>query len=249
ELPGDAIGDAVALGDKLDTLVGIWGIGLAPTGDKDPFALRRAALGVARILVEHALPLDVLELLELAERQFAPGVIAASTVADVHAFLRDRLRSYLRDRDVAADEIEAVIASSPSRLDTIVPRLAAVRAFRQLPEAESLAAANKRIHNILKKATDPHAAAPQPELLQEPAEQALHDTLQSLAPGIDAHMQARRYTEALSALAGARNAVDRFFDEVMVMTDDAAVRANRLALLGALEDLMNRVADISRLAA
>ncbi|HLU76722.1 MAG TPA: glycine--tRNA ligase subunit beta [Burkholderiales bacterium] len=249
ELPGDAIGDAVALGDKLDTLVGIWGIGLAPTGDKDPFALRRAALGVARILVEHALPLDVLELLELAERQFAPGVIAASTVADVHAFLLDRLRSYLRDRDFAADEIEAVIASSPSRLDTIVPRLAAVRAFRQLPEAESLAAANKRIHNILKKATDPHAAAPQPELLQEPAEQALHDTLQSLAPGIDAHMQARRYTEALSALAGARNAVDRFFDEVMVMTDDAAVRANRLALLGALEDLMNRVADISRLAA
>lgn len=249
DLPADAIGDSVALADKLDTLVGIWGIGLAPTGDKDPFALRRAALGVARILVEHRLSLDLVELLELAQSQFAPGTVAGETVPALHVFLLDRLRSYLRERGFAVDEIEAVVGPAPTRFDTIVVRLEAVHAFRQLPEAESLAAANKRIRNILRKAEDRYTDSPQADLLQEAAEQALHDTLLSLAPGIDAHMAAQRYTEALTALAGARNAVDRFFDEVMVMTDDAKVRANRLALLAALERLMNRVADISRLAA
>jgi len=247
-LPGDAVGDSVALADKLDTLIGIWGIGLAPTGDKDPFALRRAALGVLRILVEHELPLDVVELLQAAHRQFPAGTLAEATVGEVHAFMLDRLRSYLRERGFKADEIEAVLAHQPTRIDDLVPRLEAVQRFRALPEADSLAAANKRIRNILKKA-EVVERAPKAELMREAAELALFDTLLSLGPQIENHMQDRRYTEALSTLAGARNAVDRFFDEVMVMTEDAAVRDNRLALLAALDRLMNRVADISRLAA
>lgn len=247
ELPGDRIGDAVALADKLDTLAGIWGIGLVPTGDKDPFGLRRAALGVLRILAEHALPLDCVALLGLARAGYGATKLAGDTVERLHDFMLDRLRSYLRDRGFAADEIESVVGQRPTRIDRVVPRLEAVRAFRKLPEAESLAAANKRIRNILKKAG---AVPPQPEasLLRDAAERALFAAVQKLAPATRADVERQAYSEALKLLAGARADVDRFFDEVLVMAEDTALRDNRLALLAQLDELMNQVADISKLA-
>jgi glycyl-tRNA synthetase beta chain len=247
-LPATRVGDSVALADKLDTLVGIWGAGLAPTGDKDPFALRRTALGVLRILVEHELPLDLPELLRVAQAQLADKSIDASVTDEVYGFMLDRLRSYLREHDFAVDEIEAVVSQQPARIDQVVPRLEAVRAFRRLPEADSLAAANKRIRNILKKA-DVMQSGPDAALLQDAAEHSLYDALRTLTPHVEAHLAARRYTEALTELAHVRAAVDRFFDEVLVMAPDARVRDNRLALLASLDALMNRVADISKLAA
>jgi glycyl-tRNA synthetase beta chain len=247
-LPEDRIGDAVALADKLDTLAGIWGIGLVPTGDKDPYGLRRTALGVLRILAEHALPLDCVELLELARAGYGATHLAGDTVARLHEFVLDRLRSYLRERDFAADEIEAVVGQSPARIDRVIPRLEAVRAFRKLPEAESLAAANKRIRNILKKAGE---VRPEPDetLLRDAAERALFAAVQRLAPATRADVERQAYADALKLLAGARADVDRFFDEVLVMAEDAALRDNRLALLAQLDVLMNQVADISKLAA
>ncbi len=248
ELPGDRIGDAVALADKLDTLAGIWGIDLVPTGDKDPFGLRRAALGVLRILAEHALPLDCVELLGLARVGYGATKLAGDTVERLHDFMLDRLRPYLRDRGFAADEIESVVGQRPTRIDRVVPRLEAVRAFRKLPEAESLAAANKRIRNILRKAG---AVQPQPDagLLRDAAERALFAAVQRLAPATRADVERQAYADALKLLAGARADVDRFFDEVLVMAEDAALRDNRLALLAQLDTLMNQVADISKLAA
>lgn len=245
-LPADNIGCAVALADKLDTLVGIYGIGLVPTGDRDPFGLRRQALGVLRILSERELPLDLRELLQLAKLGFAPGVIADSVDADLHGFMLDRLRGYLRERDFAADEIEAVLGQQPTRIDQVVPRLQAVRAFRSLPEAQSLAAANKRIRNILKKTTVAQTEV-EPALLQAQAEKDLHRVTGQLLPQVRALVRDEDYTQALRLLAGVRKEVDTFFDEVMVMTDEPLTRNNRLALLAQLEALMNQVADISSL--
>ena len=246
-LPEDNIGCAVALADKLDTLVGIYGIGLVPTGDKDPFGLKRQALGVLRILSERSLPLDLVELLQLAKLDFAPGVVHDSVAVDLHAFMLERLRSYLRERDLAQDEIEAVVSQNPTRIDQVVPRLEAVKSFRMLPEAQSLASANKRIRNILKKATVAHSE-PDPTILQEAAEKDLHAATSLLLPRVSALWEKGDYTEALRALAGVRKEVDTFFDQVLVMTDDPILRDNRLALLSQLERLMNRVADISKLA-
>ncbi len=247
ELPGDRMSDSVALADKLDTLAGIWGIGLAPTGDKDPFGLRRAALGALRILIEHTLPLDCVELLGLARAGYGASMLAADTVERLHEFMLDRLRSYLRDRDFAADEIESVVGQRPTRIDLVIPRLEAVRAFRKLPEAESLAAANKRIRNILRKA-DSVRPMPDASLLRDAAERALFATVQRLAPATRAAVERQAYADALQLLAGARADVDRFFDEVLVMAEDESLRSNRLALLAQLDALMNQVADISRLA-
>jgi glycyl-tRNA synthetase beta chain len=247
-LPEDNVGAAVALADKLDTLVGIYGIGLVPTGDKDPFGLRRQALGVLRILSERELPLDLTELLQLAKLSFAAGVIADSVVADLHGFMLERLRNYLRERAYAPDEIDAVVGQNPTRIDLVVPRLKAVQAFRALPEAEALAAANKRIRNILKKTTVAQAD-PDPALLSERAERNLYEASTRLLPKVRALVADEDYTEALRSLAGVRKEVDTFFDEVMVMTDEPVTRNNRLALLAQLEALMNQVADISRLGA
>jgi len=247
DLPGDRVGDAVALADKLDALAGIWGIGLVPTGDKDPYGLRRAALGVLRILVEHGLALDCVELLGLARAGYGATKLGADTVGQLHDFLLDRLRSYLRDQGFTVDEIESVVGQRPTRIDRVIPRLEAVRAFRKLPEADSLAAANKRIRNILRKADSvPHQ--PDAELLRDAAERALFAVVQKLAPTTRAHVERQAYAEALKLLAGARADVDRFFDEVLVMADDAKLRGNRLALLAQLDELMNQVADISKLA-
>ncbi len=247
KLPEDNVGCAVALSDRLDALVGIYGIGLAPTGDKDPFGLRRQALGVLRILSEKSLPLDLVELLSLAKLSFATGVLHDSVAVDLHGFMLERLRSYLRERGFAQDEIEAVVSQNPTRIDQVVPRLEAVRIFRAMPEAESLASANKRIRNILKK-TSVTQILPDPMLLQEAAEKDLFAATSKLLPRISSLSENRDYTEALRQLAGVRKEVDTFFDQVMVMTDEPLIRNNRLALLTQLERLMNQVADISKLA-
>ncbi len=247
-LPADRIGDAVALADKLDTLVGIWGIGLQPTGDKDPFALRRAALGVLRILVEHALPLDLTELLRLARDGFGATPLAADTVDAVYAFMLDRLRGYLRDRGYAVDEVDAVLAQSPKRIDLVVPRVEAVKAFRALPEAAALAAANKRTQNILKK-SDRASGGVDAALLADAEERALHAAIAELRAAVDPRLAAGDYAEALRLLARIRPQVDMFFDKVLVNAEDAALRRNRLALLAELEHVLNGVADIARIAA
>ncbi len=246
-LPLDNIGAAAALADKLDTLVGIYGIGLVPTGDKDPFGLRRHALGVLRILIEKQMPLDLLSLLQLAKTQFPGEVVAESVVVDVHSFMLERLRSYLRDRGFEVNDIEAVVSQAPTRIDLVIPRLEAVREFGRLPEAAALAAANKRIQNILKK-TDAPSGSADPALMQESAERDLLAAVNQLAPRVTALLLNEDYTGALTQLAGARQAVDSFFDGVMVMVDEPLMRNNRLALLKSLGDLMNQVADISKLA-
>ncbi|WP_168792586.1 glycine--tRNA ligase subunit beta [Paraburkholderia aromaticivorans] len=248
-LPTTATGTVVALADKLETLVGIWGIGLQPTGEKDPFALRRHALGVLRILVEKQLPIDLVELLRTAHAQFAAVPNVADSTQAIYEFSMDRLRGLLRERGYAPGEIDAVLALNPTRLDDIVARLDAVREFAALPEAASLAAANKRISNILKKSEGAATGGVQVTLLIEAAEKALHAQLEQVAPRVQSQLAARDYTGALTALAALREPVDTFFNDVMVNAEDPALRANRLALLGALHQQMNCVADISRLAA
>ena len=248
-LPATATGTVVALADKLETLVGIWGIGLQPTGEKDPFALRRHALGVLRILVEKQLPVDLVELLRTAYAQFAAVPHVADSTQAIYDFCMDRLRGLLRERGYSAGEIDAVLALNPTRLDDIVARLDAVREFSALTEAASLAAANKRISNILKKSDGAPVGGVQVNLLQEAAEKALHAQLEQVAPSVQSQLAARDYTGALTALAALREPVDTFFNDVMVNAEDPALRANRLALLGALHQQMNCVADISRLAA
>jgi glycyl-tRNA synthetase beta chain len=245
-LPADHVGDCVAIADKLETLAGIWSVGGAPTGDKDPFAMRRAALGLTRILVEHRLPLDAVELLEDAAAAFAP-LAPGTLVPEVHAFVLDRLRSYLREQGYGPDEIESVLADQPGRLDLVVARVEAVRAFRALPEAASLAAANKRVRNILRRETFAPGRA-DPELLPEAAERELHAALGRIRADVEARAAGGEYTESLRLLARVRPEVDRFFDDVLVNATDPALRTNRLRLLAELEHVLNRVADISRLA-
>jgi glycyl-tRNA synthetase beta chain len=245
-LPASRLGACVALADKVDTLVGIYGIGQVPTGDKDPFGLRRQALGVVRILVEQSLPLDLVTLLSSGAALFPEPVVPRAVVTDLHMFVLERLRSYLRDRDFEPDEIESVVSQHPTRLDLVLPRLGAVRAFRSLPEASSLSTANKRVRNILRK-TEVSARAPDPALLREPAEQDLFAAAVALKPRLASHLERLDYESALRDLATIRGEVDRFFDDVMVMAEDEALRLNRLALLADLAGLMDRVADISKL--
>ncbi|RJF99453.1 glycine--tRNA ligase subunit beta [Noviherbaspirillum saxi] len=247
-LPSTATGTVVALADKLETLVGIWGIGLQPTGDKDPFALRRHALGVLRMLVEKRLPLALSELLGDAAQLFAGNANFKDPTADVTAFMLDRLRGLLRERGYAQNEIEAVVAQNPDRLDNIVERLDAVKAFAALVEAESLAAANKRITNILKK-TEGARNTVQQGLLKEAAEQGLYSAMTQLKPQVDAAFAKGDFAGTLKSLAQLRDNVDSFFNDVMVMAEDEQLRNNRIALLSDLHGMMNRVADISKLAA
>ena len=246
-LPEEPVAICVALADKLDTLTGIFGIGLAPSGDKDPFGLRRAALGVVRILAEKSLALDVLELLTLAHGHFPAGVVADSVSQDLHGFILERLKPYLRDKLFEADEIDAIVSLNPTRFDQVLPRLKALQAFRALPQAEALAAANKRIRNILKQAGGAPATLVDPALLREPAEQQLAEEVEALRAQVEALLTAGDYTAALRALAALRPAVDAFFDKVMVMAEDTALRHNRLALLANLGNLFLGAADISRL--
>jgi len=253
-LPSTNTGLAVALADKLETLVGIWAIGLQPTGEKDPFALRRHALGVMRMLVEKRLPLSLSELLGDAaavfEGQAAKVKEMRDPTAEVKDFMLDRLRGMLRERGFSPNEVEAVLAQNPDRVDDVVGRLEAVQAFAALPESASLAAANKRITNILKKNEDamPQDASVKQELLVEPAEAALNAKMASLEGDVTGAFEKRDFAGALKTLALMKEEVDAFFNDVMVMAEDIDLRNNRLALLSQLHRMMNRVADISKLA-
>ncbi|MCA1247139.1 glycine--tRNA ligase subunit beta [Massilia sp. MS-15] len=254
-LPSTNTGLAVALADKLETLVGIWAIGLQPTGEKDPFALRRHALGVMRMLVEKRLPLSLSELLGDAVAVFEGQAAKVKEMRDpsveVKDFMLDRLRGMLRERGFSPNEVEAVLAQNPDRVDDVVQRLEAVQAFAALPESGSLAAANKRITNILKKNEDamPADASVRQELLVEPAEKNLAAKMTSLEGDVTSAFEKSDFTGALKTLALMKDEVDAFFNDVMVMADDINLRNNRLALLSQLHGMMNRVADISKLAA
>ncbi|MCD6667126.1 MAG: glycine--tRNA ligase subunit beta [Hydrogenophaga sp.] len=246
ELPRTQTGVVVALADKLETLVGMFGIGNLPTGDKDPFALRRHALGVVRMLVEKQLSLDLSALLAGAVPAFGDKITDAS--AALADFIYDRLAGSLREQGYSAQEVDAVLALRPQRLADVAQRLQAVRAFAALPAAAALAAANKRIGNILKKAEGENAAEPQESRLVEAAEQALFAAMQQTVPAADAEFANGDYTASLMTLAALRAPVDAFFDGVMVNADDPALKANRIGLLRQLHEAMNRVADLSRLA-
>jgi glycyl-tRNA synthetase beta chain len=246
-LPRNQVGTVVALADKLETLVGMFGIGQIPTGDRDPFALRRHALGSIRMLAENDLDLPLDSLLQTAAAPFAAvdGFKAAETaLAD---FIYDRLAGSLREQGYTAQEVDAVVSQRPQRLGDIPKRLAAVRAFSALPEAAALAAANKRVGNILKKVEDSVDPWVDTALLKEAAEIALHDALVDVVPQADAAFITGDYSESLQTLAALRAPVDAFFDGVMVNADDPALRANRLGLLAKLHAAMNQVADISKL--
>ena len=248
-LPEAPVAQAVALADKLETLAGLFGIGALPTGDKDPFGLRRAAIGVLRIIMEKRLALPLAPLLGLAFQAFNQVAATRPVPEQVADFLYDRLRSHLRDVGYTPNQIEAVLSQRPQRIDLVPDLLAAVKAFEALPEADALSAANKRIVNILKKSGGEAAAGIDVERLTDGAERDLWHSFETLAPEVDRHYASGDYTSALRTLASAKPVVDRFFDDVMVMVDDAEIRANRLALLYRVATTMNRVADISKLAA
>jgi glycyl-tRNA synthetase beta chain len=249
-LPRNHTGTVLALADKFETLAGLFGIGQLPTGDKDPFALRRHALGVIRILVEKNLPLAFPDLADAALAAFPEGMLGhAGAREDLLQFFDDRLVGQLREQGYSAQEVDAVVALRPEHWGEIPKRLAAVRAFAALPQAASLAAANKRVANILKKLEGAWPTEVTPALLAEPAEQALAQALAAVQPQADRLFEQHDYTGSLQALAELKAPVDAFFDGVMVNADDAALRANRQALLHQLHRAMNRVADLSRLAA
>ena len=247
-LPAGNIACAAALADKLDALVGFFGIGQPPTGDKDPFGLRRAALGVLRILMETPLPLDLAELIDEAKSTLIKqGVQLEAVDEPLLTFMLDRLRGMLRDAGHSVDVVEAVLAQRPTRIDLVPPRLAAVSEFQALPEALALAAANKRIGNILRKTEE---AFPEPDiaLLEEDAEKDLFQRVLLIAPLVRSHVANEDYADALKVVASVRPEVDRFFDEVMVNVHEPLLRRNRLGLLKTLFDQLNAVADIAKLA-
>lgn len=239
---------AVALADKIETLVGMFGIGQLPTGEKDPFALRRHALGVLRMLIEKELPvsLDALVAAGFEVEQAVPGVKDAS--AELLNFFFDRLRVMMREAGYSAQEVEAVLVKRCMKLADIKARLAAVKSFTELPEAESLTAANKRIGNILKKIEGEKSTEVKPELFTEPAEKALYEALGNHEPIADALYEKGEFSAMLGSLTPLKTPVDTFFADVMVNAEDPAVRANRQALLMKLYNLMNRVAELSALA-
>jgi len=247
QLPQSKTGIAIALAERIDTLVGIFGIGQKPTGDKDPFALRRAALGALRILSEHSLTLSLHDLLEFAANELDDLMTEKNVVGQVEHFMLERLRSLYAEREVSGDLFDAVAAVQPHDLADFEQRIQAVDSFRALAEAEALAAANKRIRNILKKNEQPLPAAVDPALFSEAAEQALNDTLASASEQVGQLLEQGNYTASLKALASLKAPVDEFFDKVMVMAEDAQVRGNRLRLLANLNELFLNVADISRL--
>ena len=246
-LPAGPVACAVALADKLDALAGMFAVGGAPTGEKDPYGLRRAALGVLRILMEAKLPLDLRRLLEDAAAGFGQGKVPGWVSNEVYNFALDRLRHHMREHGYAPDEIEAVLSQLPARIDLVPARLEAVRTFRALPEAASLAEANKRIRNILRKSEEAQGAFDE-RLLREPAERALFASVERIEPEVASRIEHGDYCASLGAVAGLKGPVDAFFDKVLVNAEDAKLRANRHALLRRLDGLMNQVADLSKLA-
>jgi glycyl-tRNA synthetase beta chain len=262
ELPRNKVGICVALADKLETLLGMFGIGEIPTGDKDPFALRRHALGVIRMLIEKNLSMPIDELLEdsfalmpsvtttLGQNAKGAYTLQKDAPVSVLNFIYERLSGYLREQGYSAQEVDATLSLRPQLLNEVPKRLSAVRAFASLPESAALAAANKRVGNILKKeGITTKVDAVIIKLLQEPAELALHQALSKIAPKAEAAFKSGDYAASLQELATLREPVDTFFDNVMVNAEDSALRTNRLSLLSQLHQAMNRVADISKLAA
>ena len=253
-LPQTQTGTILAIADKLETLVGIWGVGLAPTGDKDPYALRRHALGICGLLLEKNLSLSLPKLLELARKQFPQQEVQEKAKAeDIYAFIIDRLRAYLRDQAVAGksfttEEIDAVLSQSPAQLNDLIDRLTALREFNALAEATQLAAANKRISNILKKNATAIPATCSSKLLQVPAEIALHQALESITPALTSAFEKRQFVDLLKALVALSAPIDQFFADVMVMDPNPELRDNRLALLQQLHQKMNLIADLGKLA-
>ncbi len=245
--PRGRVGTVVALADKLEVLVGLFGIGQLPSGDKDPFALRRQALGVIRMLMDVPVPIGLANIVAIAVPVF--GAAITDPTVPLLAFFNDRLAAGLREQGFSAQEVDSVLSQPSAQLADLKGRLGAVRAFAALPEAPSLAAANKRVSNILKKSSREAATFVDASLLVEPAERALHGALLDVEGTANTAFDTRDYTGSLKALAALRKPVDDFFDAVMVNADDAALRANRLGLLAKLHEAMNRVADLSRLAA
>ena len=248
-LPQTPTGIAIALAERIDTLVGIFGIGMKPTGDKDPYALRRAALGALRILREHSLPLNIRELLTLAAERLADRLTEPEVVGEVERFMLERLRGLYAEQGVPGEAFDAVAAVHPPDLGDFDRRIQAVQAFRDLPEAEALAAANKRIGNILRKAEEAIPEEIDPALFESPAEHELYGVMQRLAGEIRPLLAQQDYSAVLRLLAGLHEPVDHFFDQVMVMAEDPALRGNRLAVLARLHGLFLKVADIARLQA
>ena len=246
-LPQSITSQSLAIADRLDTLVGIFAIGQTPTGDKDPFALRRAALGVLRIIIESELDLDLLHLIKIAAAQHDSNIKAADAKTGVLDFMLDRLHAYYLDKGILPDVLDAVISTKPTKPLDINNRLLAVAAFRQRAEAESLAAANKRIGNILKKVKGDLPSKISEKLLHESAEKELHETLTTLDDKVQSLIDAAKYQDALAELSTLRESVDHFFDDVMVMAEDEALKNNRIALLNKLHNLFLQIADISKL--
>jgi glycyl-tRNA synthetase beta chain len=245
ELPRHTAGMVVALADKLETLVGMFGIGNLPTGDRDPFALRRHALGLVRMLSAGDVSLDLKQVIDQSVAVFGANITNPS--ATLLEFIYDRLSGSLREQGFSAQEVESVLALQPVFLEDVSKRLEAVRLFAALPESQALAAANKRIGNILKKAPEVDAHVNQ-ALLQEDAEKALYAAMQQIAPQAQAQFEAGNYTASLQSLAALRAPVDAFFDDVMVNAEAMDLRLNRQGLLKTLHLAMNRVADLSCLA-
>ncbi len=246
-LPATPSGACVALADKLDTVVGIFGIGSAPTGDKDPYALRRAAIGLLRILIEGEVDLDLRDAIDITLDGYGDLDLLEGTAESVFAFIRDRMRGYYLERGVLPDVCDAVFANEPTAPLEVARRLDAVRSFRDMEAAVALAAANKRIANILKKLETKPRRTIARKLLVEPQEKALVEEYDALADQAEDLFAQRAYPQYMELLAGLRDPVDAFFDHVMVMCDDEKLRDNRIALLLALHGLFTRVADIARL--
>ena len=247
-LPADGISQALAIADKLDTITGIYGIGEAPTGDKDPYGLRRAALGALRIIIEHQLPLDLRRLVEMSLRQHDAVEHSDALRDEIVDFMYSRLKAWYQEQGVSVEQFEAVRAVRSDRPVQFARRIEAVRRFAELEGAEALAAANKRIGNILRKAGTVSAEV-NPDLFEADEERALWAAYTALAEEVDAAVAAGDFVAAIEKLATLRPAVDAFFDHVMVMAEDAALRANRLALLATLKAAFDRIADLSRLSA
>ena len=247
ELPTTLTGAAVAIADKLDTLVGIFGIGMLPTGSKDPYALRRAALGILRILIEKKLDLDLIETVKFAVTQFGAKVKSAGLTEQVLEFIFDRLRARYEDEGVEVAVYLSVRALQPGSALDFDQRVQAVQAFRKLPEAEALAAVNKRVSNLLSKAEGAIADHVEPKYFDNANEFSLYSAIQQADQAVQPMAAARQYSESLARLAALRDPVDAFFEAVMVNAEDAKVRANRYALLSRLRGLFLGVADISLL--
>ena len=246
-LPQNITSQSLAIADRLDTLVGIFAIGQTPTGDKDPFALRRAALGVLRIIIENKLDLDLAALITMAAKQHDASIAATKAEHAVLDYVLDRLNAYYLDKGILPDVLDAVLSTKPTKPLDIDNRLMAVDTFRQLDAATSLAAANKRIGNILKKVEGAIADKVDEKLLQESAEKDLNTVLNQLETKVQGLIDQAKYQDALKELASLRESVDKFFDDVMVMADDEALKNNRLALLNKLHGLFMQIADISKL--